>query len=184
MAVAIFVLLGHAILWLNDIAGPDLEGVPTVSDGDSLSLNDERIRLRGIDAPELDQSCRRGDEIYACGREARVRLQSLIGSHKVTCSGAETDQYGRLLATCEAGDVELNKAMVEAGWAVAYGSYVTEELAARAARRGLWKGEFDQPQDWRAGDYSTVADIGRPGLVDEVGAFLRRMLGALLHWMG
>lgn len=179
--VAIILFLGHAILWLNDIAGPDLEGVPMVRDGDSLSLNGERIRLRGIDAPELDQICRRAEETYACGREARKVLQDLVGTHRVTCSGTETDKYGRLLATCEAAGVELNRAMVESGWAVAYGSYVANELAARSAGRGLWQGEFDRPQDWRAGDDRTIADDGRQGALDHLAAILRQVLRAVFR---
>jgi len=179
--VAIILLLGHAILWLNDIAGLDLEGVPIVGDGDSLSLNGERIRLRGIDAPELDQICRRAEESYACGREARKVLQDLVGTHPVTCRGTETDKYGRLLATCEAGGVELNSAMVESGWAVAYGSYVGNELAARSAGRGLWQGEFDRPQDWRAGENRAVADDGRQGPLDQLAAILRQMLRAVFR---
>lgn len=183
-AIAIVLLLGSAVIGLNEFAGADLEGVPTVSDGDSLVLDGERIRLRGIDAPELDQTCRRDGERYACGRAARSRLQDLIGTQKITCSGTETDQYGRRLATCEAGEVELNSAMVEAGWAVAYGSYVTEQLQARAAGRGLWEGDFDRPQDWRAGDQGRGAEDGGPGLLENGAAFLRQMLRGLLRLIG
>ncbi len=68
----------------------------------------------------------------------------------VHCAGNEIDRYDRLLARCEARGRDINAAMVESGWAVAYGGYEAEERAARDARSGLWAGEFAMPRDWRA----------------------------------
>jgi endonuclease YncB( thermonuclease family) len=68
----------------------------------------------------------------------------------VTCDGAEFDRHERLLAYCHAGGVELNRWMVVEGWAVSFGgAFKTEELAARAAKRGIWQGEFKMPHVWR-----------------------------------
>jgi endonuclease YncB( thermonuclease family) len=44
--------------------------------------------------------------------------------------------------------------MVRSGWAVDFrryskGAYADEEAQARAARRGLWAGEFEVPAQWR-----------------------------------
>ena len=118
-------------------------------DGDSLEIGDERIRLRGIDAPELDQHCRHGGRDYPCGREARRHLARLIGAGKVLCRGAERDRFARLLATCRVDGIDLNRRMVRDGWALAYGDYDAEEAAARAARRGLWRGSFQSPRQGR-----------------------------------
>jgi endonuclease YncB( thermonuclease family) len=45
--------------------------------------------------------------------------------------------------------------MVLNGWALAYRrystDYVVEELTARKARRGIWRGEFVPPWEWRKG---------------------------------
>lgn len=125
-------------------------GVPVVNDGDSLSFGTERLRLRGIDAPELSQTCRRAGADYACGREARSALAGLVDGRPVDCEGDEHDRYGRLLAVCTVEGLELNRAMVAFGWAVAYGSFEAEEAAARAAGAGLWAGSFDRPRDWRS----------------------------------
>jgi endonuclease YncB( thermonuclease family) len=124
-------------------------GRAVVNDGDTITLGAERIRLRGIDAPEHGQVCSRGGAAYDCGREARRMLQSLVADKSVACEGWERDKYGRLLAVCSAGGVELNRALVEAGWAVAYGGYGDAEASARAGRKGLWAGAFDRPRDWR-----------------------------------
>jgi len=126
-----------------------LEGSVTVNDGDSLTIGAERIRLRGIDAPEYGQSCRKDGADYPCGRRARDALSTLIGGRPVSCSGWERDKYDRLLAACTAGGRDLNRGQVEAGWAVAYGDYRAEEAVARQNGAGLWAGSFERPRDWR-----------------------------------
>lgn len=147
------ILIGVAV-WaiprLDRLASVDRTGAVTLADGDSFVLSGERVRLRGLDAPEFGQTCRRDGQDYACGRAARAELARLIGKSAVTCTGWERDKYNRLLARCTAGGIDLNRSMVEGGWAVAYGDYAAEEADARGARRGLWAGEFDRPSAWRA----------------------------------
>jgi endonuclease YncB( thermonuclease family) len=147
-----FAILGLLILLaarLDRTETRSIAGRVTVNDGDSITLGTERIRLRGIDAPEFDQHCRKDGADYPCGRRARDALVKLIGGRPVTCSGWERDKYDRLLAICTADGVELNRRQVEAGWAVAYGAYRSEEEAARDKGTGLWAGSFDRPRDWR-----------------------------------
>ncbi|CDX17925.1 Nuclease [Mesorhizobium sp. ORS 3324] len=125
------------------------EGIAVVNDGDSITLGAERIRMRGIDAPEYMQTCRKDGADYACGKLARQSLVRLIASRPVSCSGWQRDRYGRLLGDCKAGDADLNQAQVQAGWAVAFGDFEAEEAVARAAKAGIWAGSFEKPQDWR-----------------------------------
>ena len=127
-----------------------LEGSVHVVDGDSLRLGDRRLRLKGIDAPELRQLCRTGKTEYACGRNAANHLRALINQQSVVCRTEGTDRYQRDLVRCQAGKVDLNAAMVRDGQAVGYGDYGAEEREARDARRGLWVGDFERPKDWRA----------------------------------
>ena len=103
----------------------------------------------GIDAPEYDQICQRNGADYACGRDARKALAGLVAGSAVSCEGWETDRFGRLLAVCKAGQVDLNRRQVEEGWAVAYGDYFDAERTARDAKRGLWAGTSDRPRHWR-----------------------------------
>ncbi|WP_202322656.1 thermonuclease family protein [Mesorhizobium sp. 113-3-9] len=165
------VILGLLILLaarLDRVETRKTQGAAVINDGDSITLGTERIRMRGIDAPEYTQTCRRNGADYACGTLARQSLVRLIAGRPVTCSGWQRDRYGRLLGNCKAGDTDLNRAQVEAGWAVAYGDFESEEATARAAKVGIWAGTFDRPQDWRDSHrgevverkHGTLASIG------------------------
>jgi endonuclease YncB( thermonuclease family) len=149
LTIALFALLALLAARLDRIGTRNEQGAARVNDGDTITLGQERIRLRGIDAPEYTQTCERNGEDYACGRMARQALVDLIGGRQVSCAGWQRDRYGRLLGDCLAGGVDLNRALVGAGWAVAYGGYEAEERKARAAKAGIWAGSFDRPQDWR-----------------------------------
>jgi endonuclease YncB( thermonuclease family) len=148
-AVALIVFLYRTV----DL--PDLtEGPVKVVDGDSLRRGDTAIRLHGIDAPEYQQSCRneRGEE-YACGKEAAATLRELVGGRDVDCKPVDSDRYGRIVALCAAGETKLNEEMVRLGWAVAYlrhsGRFALIEAEARKAHRGIWQGEFEEPEAYR-----------------------------------
>jgi endonuclease YncB( thermonuclease family) len=126
----------------------------TAIDGDSLRKGEQEYRLHGIDAPELNQSCTGKDgKPFPCGRAARDHLRSLVKSETLDCDIRETDRYGRLVAECRAGDLDINREMVRSGWAIAYRrhgtSHADAESAARAAGRGIWQGEFETPERWR-----------------------------------
>jgi len=127
----------------------EARGLATASDGDSLRLDGKRIRIEGIDAPELDQRCERDGGMWDCGREARDRLKALISAGDVHCRFHGRDRYGRDLGTCEAGGRDVGREMVLSGYAVSYGRYQAEEARAEKERRGLWGGEFTAPQEWR-----------------------------------
>jgi endonuclease YncB( thermonuclease family) len=122
-------------------------------DGDSLRTADRRIRLMGIDAPELFQTCL--DEhgaIWSCGQQAHALLRALVSRGLLTCTSGATDRYGRMLATCSVADVDdVGDAMVRAGLAVSYRTlgYWPAELEARRHQRGMWRGSFERPQDYR-----------------------------------
>jgi endonuclease YncB( thermonuclease family) len=149
LALAILGVIAFLAARLEHFSEEAPEGTAIVNDGDTLTVSGERIRLVGIDAPELDQNCQRDGGAYPCGRLSRSALAERIGGRAVTCRGAERDKYDRLLAECSAGGVDLNAAQVRAGWAVAYGGYEREEGEARAARAGIWAGSFERPRAWR-----------------------------------
>ena len=151
------------------------QGTAIVNDGDSITLGAERIRMRGIDAPEYQQTCRKDGADYPCGRLARQSLVKLIANRPVSCSGWQRDRYGRLLGDCRVGDTDLNRAQVQAGWAVAYGDFETEESVARSARVGIWAGSFDEPQDWRDSHHEAPVER-RHGLPASIGDALREFL--------
>ncbi len=114
---------------------------------DRRRIHGTRIRLHGIDAPESRQTCRQG------GQQAALALADKIARRPVSCSPKDTDRYGRVVAVCRAGDEDLNAWLVSEGHAVAYRQYSRDYVAledqARAAKRGIWAGEFMVPAEWR-----------------------------------
>ncbi len=131
------------------------QGGAWVIDGDSLNVDGEEIRLTGIDAPEAQQTCRdRQDREWPCGAEATRTLKRLAQKAHVVCHGGAHDKYGRVLARCSAGDLVLNAEMIRLGFAVSEAEqgyvYGSEQKEARRAGRGIWRGTFDRPREWRA----------------------------------
>lgn len=172
------VLLGLLLLVaarLERFSARNEQGMAIVNDGDSITLASERIRMRGIDAPEYMQTCRKDGADYPCGKLARQSLVRLIAGRPVSCSGWQRDRYGRLLGDCKAGDTDLNLAQVQSGWAVAYGDFEAEEAAAKAAKAGIWAGTFDQPQVWREGHRDAPVE-GKHGALASIGDALREFL--------
>ncbi len=162
VGLALFVAVAVAVaIWFDRAYPPrrprlleapiTLTGTARVVDGDSIRLRGEEVRLRGIDAPELHQTCRRGAETVACGVDARRALASLLAAGTVRCEASERDRFDRLLARCLAGGQDIGEAMIRLGQAVSFGAYGEVEAEARRARRGLWALEFERPADWRAG---------------------------------
>jgi endonuclease YncB( thermonuclease family) len=137
-----------------------LSGPALVIDGDTLEIEGRRVRLFGIDAPELSQSCDRNGESWACGQTSAEQLRAMIGDYALTCDGHEVDVYGRLLAVCRLGGVDLNRTMVAEGWATAFRryseDYVADEGRARASRLGLWSSSFISPEDYRMAEDATA----------------------------
>lgn len=133
--------------------GESLIGPVRVIDGDSLAQGDIRIRLEGVDAPELGQRCLREGVEWACGQRARDELANLVGSREVRCVAIGLDRYRRVLAKCYVDETLIQSWMVSNGWAVAYSEYSREyeglESSARLSSRGVWSGEFVRPSEYR-----------------------------------
>lgn len=131
-----------------------VSGPATVVDGDTLDLTGMRIRLFGIDAPETKQSCQRGGQLWACGTDAAQFVRRMAGAGAVRCIGTEHDVYGRLVARCEVGGIDLGQSLIAAGLAIALANgaadYGEAEARARRFRLGLWGSTFERPSDWRA----------------------------------
>ena len=133
-----------------------LSGRAKVVDGDTLDVGAVRVRLHGVDAPESRQSCVASGRRWACGERATRALAGWIGGGTVACEERDRDRYGRTVAVCRHGGEDVNAWMVSQGWALAYRrysrDYVGEEARARDARRGIWRGDFVPPWDWRRGE--------------------------------
>ena len=159
-------LLALTLALLSSLALADITGKPRVIDGDTLEIAGDRIRLHGIDAPESGQTCTADGKLWHCGMEAASALAFKIARGWVTCQGGDRDRYGRVIAICYAGGVggpELNAWLVSEGWALAYRryslDYVDEEAVAQEAHRGIWRGEFVPPWEWRRGKRLQAATV-------------------------
>ncbi len=138
-------------------AGP-ITGVASVIDGDTIEIHGTRIRLNGVDAPESRQMCldASGQE-YRCGQKAAFALADLLDQHRPTsCIEVDRDRYGRSVAVCTAGDIDVAEWMVRNGHALDWpqysgGAYSGAQEAAQAERRGMWAGMFARPWEWRRG---------------------------------
>jgi endonuclease YncB( thermonuclease family) len=121
---------------------------------DEVGIRGTRVRLFGIDAPEVGQTCKGADhKQYRCGQRAASVLDARIDEGVVTCEPKDADQYGRTVAVCRVYGEDLGAWMVGLGWALAYRSYSTRYVAAEelAKRRkaGMWAGVFTAPSEWR-----------------------------------
>lgn len=129
-------------------------GPARVIDGDTIELGVERFRLKGVDAPESQQTCNRDGVAWPCGKDAAAHLANLVEGRVIRCDQSDIDIYGRIVAICRAGAMDLGQALVDAGLAVTLPnaplSYSESEALRRDHKVGLWGSIFDQPSAYRA----------------------------------
>jgi len=154
-SILTFALAVTVVAVASTSARGDVVGPARIVDGDTLEITGTKIRMHGIDAPESKQSCLVNGKTYRCGQKATDALTQLIGSSSVRCEEKDLDRYGRVVAECFVGQVNLNAALVSQGWALAYRrysmDYVGEETDASTNKHGLWASTFTAPWDWRRG---------------------------------
>lgn len=109
-----------------------------IIDGDTVSIDRERIRILNIDAPETYRS--RCEAELVLGLKTKERLAQLLRTGPVTvrrCDGDRCiDPYGRSLARLEAGGRDVGEVLVSEGLALPWAS----GPAARQARAIYWCG--------------------------------------------
>ncbi|HEU0145298.1 MAG TPA: thermonuclease family protein [Bradyrhizobium sp.] len=139
----------------------DITGVPRIREADSVQIGATRIRLGGIDAPAVDQLClNNAGERWTCGIAARDELIKHADGKEWTCHPRQTDRRGRQIARCDVDGEDIQKWLVQNGWALAYTrlskDYEPDEKAAREAKAGMWQGAFIAPWDWRVRNKKTT----------------------------
>jgi endonuclease YncB( thermonuclease family) len=142
-------------------------GPAEVIDGDTLRIGEERIRLLGIDAPELDQDCAAvTGGTWPCGTAAQLAVIWLASGALVACEWDTRDQYDRALAICwVASTLELNRTLVNRGLAWAYLSdlYIQDEAEARAHGVAIWQAPTMTAAEFRrAHDAAILAGQPQP----------------------
>lgn len=90
-------------------------------DGDTLRCGRERIRLLGIDAPEMPGHCRRGRRCVAGDPfAAKAALAAAITRGPATIERRGSDRYNRTLARVRINGVDLSDHMLRLGMARPY----------------------------------------------------------------
>lgn len=144
-------------------ASETIEGRARIIDGDTLEIGETKIRLNGIDAPEHGQKC----ESWTCGSAATDRLAALAEGAALRCEAGSLDGYGRTIATCWAGSIDIGAVMVSEGLAWAFvrysDAYVSQEAEAKAAGRGVWRYASIPPWEYRAARWASAETTAPEG---------------------
>ncbi len=112
----------------------DFTGRMVFSDGDSLRVSGARVRLFGIDAPEMDQTCTRQDgRNWQCGKWAARQARALFDRQHADCLYRDTDRYGRIVATCRVDGQDIAAVLVNLGIATAINDF--RSIMSRRKRR-------------------------------------------------
>jgi endonuclease YncB( thermonuclease family) len=138
-----------------------VQAVPQIVDADTIYARSIKIRLGGIDAPEMDQVCiDSAGKNWNCGIDAKEKLQAFAHERPWVCDLTGTDVYKRHLGSCRIGGEDVSRWLVRNGWALAFRRYSTAYIAdedyAREQKRGLWSGAFIAPWEWRRRSSATI----------------------------
>jgi endonuclease YncB( thermonuclease family) len=139
-----------------------------VVDGDTLEVDGEKVRLYGIDAPEAGQACtKRGGGTWPCGKAAIGAVERIVAAGELACDDRGRDDFGRTLAVCTAGGAELNRALVDDGFAWSFRRYSHDydeaEDAAHARGVGIWQAETEPAWQYRAHRWEAAAQQAPAG---------------------
>ena len=123
--------------------------VVSIHDGDTITIlqgkQQIKVRLFGIDAPELKQPY---------GKKSKQFLANLIAREVVEVEPKGKDRYKRTLGIIRYKDQDINAQMVLNGYAWVYVKYskiyVDQETTAREKKLGLWQSSNPTPPwEWR-----------------------------------
>lgn len=131
----------------HDLVGKSFEArIVRVADGDTLDavpageLQPIRLRLLGVDAPELG-------EVFS--RDAQTFLRALVFDQRVRVEGRDVDRYNRLVARVTLGERDASVELLRRGLAChAYArdsNLAAEEAQARRSGRGFWAPTAKKP---------------------------------------
>lgn len=139
------------------IAAPSFSapnGSVRVIDADTIDVGGVRVRLFGIDAPEMGQPCTADGRRWDCGAWTRDAVRNRFEGTYARCDERDIDRYGRVVAVCLVDGQDMGQLIVHSGLAWAFRryseNYDLDEKAAAVADRGLWAVEVQIPSEFRA----------------------------------
>jgi endonuclease YncB( thermonuclease family) len=163
VAVWMASMFGSAISSAADVCG-----VAIVLAADTVKLEGRNFRLDGVDAPETDQTCLEGTGAkWHCGIEARDQLSGFINGRRVCCAdiGPDSKSRSRRIGRCSIGKENLSRWLVSQGWGLdlkpdSGGRFQIHETAALLDQRGMWRGCFVVPSEFRRWNIGTPRFLG------------------------
>ncbi|HBC08651.1 MAG TPA: hypothetical protein DC046_13890 [Rhodospirillaceae bacterium] len=143
-------------------AAGELAGRACVIDGETLMLGGKRrhtkceggdiVKLWGVAAFKLKQTCDHGGRAVLCGRYSAAMLQEKIKTAEIRCEEKATAFGGITIAECFVGADNINQHMVANGFALANRKdterYTGYEAQAKAQNKGMWVTKFTPPWDY------------------------------------
>jgi endonuclease YncB( thermonuclease family) len=142
----------------------------SIYDGDTFRMENDgmvyNIRVWGIDAPELKQTCRQDSKIVACGKMAKAALEKILQQGPIICEHRGMHQQ-RIISTCMVGGQDISASLIRQGLALedqdnTKGRYGSDESYAKDKKLGLWSMTFEQPAHWRACNMPIPKNLRRP----------------------
>ena len=135
------------------VASP--QGIIRVIDADTWDVADTRVRLHGIDAPEMAQTCDSQQRVsWPCGHWVSDQVRAHYDGKIAICETITTDRYNRTVARCWVDGRDAGQDMVANGLAFAYRKYSMEydldEKGAAINNRGLHAHYIQSPAQFRA----------------------------------
>ena len=155
-----FILLNLSNSFSSNHSLNIISGKPVIFDGDTIKINNKKIRFTGIDAPESyffgkRQICILNNDEILCGKLSKQKLIEKIGNQIIDCKIEKNkDQFNRLLGECFLENESLSVFMVKNGYAFDYpkysnGKFWKYEQYAKKLSLGLWEMQFEYPWIWR-----------------------------------
>jgi len=135
------------------------KGKAIIVDGDTIKIDNEKIRFGGIDAPESyfmgkKQTCFEDNKKIFCGQISKDKLIEKIGNNSVNCKVENKDKYKRSVGECFIKEESLSVFMVRNGHALDWpyyskGKFAKDQEYAKLNKLGIWNMEFEFPWKWR-----------------------------------
>jgi endonuclease YncB( thermonuclease family) len=137
-----------ALLAVPALAADEIRGEANVISGNEIVVGKKTIRLFGVSAPDLKETCDVNEAKIKCGIVAWAELIKLADGQLISCDhedlpeGAPATDKTVEFGSCYIGETDLNEAMVRSGWANAVleqtDRYEVDEADAKESGRGLW----------------------------------------------
>lgn len=161
-------MLAALPLWA---AQPEIAGMPRIIDGDTLEVAGQRIRIGGIDAPEMREQCQdAAGQQWPCGSWAKDAAQAMLAGHMLRCVDLGQRSYDRVVGRCYLDGRDIAIDLIEAGAARPClrhareqgqeQTYLRAEQRAVKARAGVYSGPLNP-----VAGFCDVADVRQTAAV-------------------